>query len=457
MPPLKRLRKLGLMECYHSTRHYLGLDSCVVSAAQYTTQDGVLLTPEILFPALRRLIETHSALGLRLDGNEATANVYLVRLASIDLSRIVEFCVEKKSVEDAFEAQLVRRFETQTDLPLWRVEVLPDNTLVFAAHHTVADGMSHAVFLLSLFSALQMQNPNSVNSDIEKSSSPIVPVPPSLPLIPSVDQSTTLRPSLPTIAKVVWSLLAPVSWTHARRAWTGPPSPSAPTLATRIRLLTLPPADVDALCATARAHDATLTSTLYVAALAVFSRMLLAKDEGYTRLGAGAALSLRSVAGIPEDTICDYPSVYYGLPRLLPAFSWPAAAGMKHTLRVQKGGKGREIIGMMRILCGQFVPFMNAHLGAKRDLGFCVSNLGRVQVPAGVEGEGKWSIGKTMFAQCDVAIAAALNINVCGDPDGGLNVTFSWGKDCVDAGMVERFIAGFGEELRRIIEEARNN
>ncbi|KAJ7038419.1 hypothetical protein C8F04DRAFT_1089091, partial [Mycena alexandri] len=56
-----------------------------------------------------------------------------------------------------------------------------------------------------------------------------------------------------------------------------------------------------------------------------------------------------------------------------------------------------------------------------------------------------------MFAQCDVVIAAAFNINVCGDPAGGLNITFSWGENRVDAGLVEGFIADFQEELRRVV------
>ncbi|KAJ7028830.1 alcohol acetyltransferase [Mycena alexandri] len=426
------------MECYHSTRHYLGLDSCVVSAAQYTTQDGLALTKEIFFPALRTVIETHSALGLRLDGDEATTNVYLVRLPSIDLSHIVEF-PEKENVQEAFEAQLVRRFETQSDLPLWRVEVLADNTVIFAVHHTICDGMSSMVFHLSLFKALQSGRSGDATS--------IVAVPTDTVAILPIDRTTSLRPSLGTFASAIYNLLAPVAWTKAHSAWTGPASPSTPDLKTRIRLVTFSAADVVTFCAAARAHNATLTSTMYVVAVTVLSRMVASDPAGYTRIGGGVAISLRGVAGLPEDTICDYPSLWHGLPRISRDFSWPAAAHLAGILRAQKR-KGREIIGMLRFLGGQFVPFMKAHLGAKREVGFCVSNLGRVRTP---EVEGRWTIGRTMFAQCDVVIAAAFNINVCGDPAGGLNITFSWGENCVDAGLVEGFIADFQEELRRVV------
>ncbi|KAJ7779075.1 alcohol acetyltransferase [Mycena metata] len=438
MTALKRLRKIGLMECYHSTRHYLGLDSCVVSAAQYTTQDGLALTKEILFPALRTVIETHSALGLQLDGDEATTNVYLVRLPSIDLSQMVKFS-DKENVQEAFEAQLVRRFETQSDLPLWRVEVLADNTVIFALHHTIGDGMSSMVFHLSLFKALQ----NARSGD----STSIVAVPTDTVPVPPIDSTTSLRPSLSTIASSIYKEFVPVAWTKAHLTWTGPASPSTPDLKTRIRLMTFSAADVVAFCAAARAHDATLTSTMYVVAITVLSRMLANDPAGYTHIAGGVAISLRGVAGIPEDAFCDYPSLWPGSPRVSSDFSWPEAARVAGTLRAQKR-EGREIIGMLRFLCGQFVPFMKAHLGAKRGVGFCVSNLGRVQTP---ELEGRWTIGRTMFAQCDVVVAAAFNINVCGDPTGGLNITFSWGETCIDAGFVEGFIADFQKEFQQVI------
>jgi hypothetical protein len=107
---------------------------------------------DILFPALRTLVETHASLGLRLD--EAAGNVYLVRLPVVDLSRVVEFSA-KDDLQEAYESQLARGFETQTDLPLWRVEVLADNTVIFAVHHAVCDGMSLIVFPPSLLRALQ--------------------------------------------------------------------------------------------------------------------------------------------------------------------------------------------------------------------------------------------------------------------------------------------------------------
>ncbi|KAJ6564492.1 alcohol acetyltransferase [Mycena capillaripes] len=426
------------MECFHTTRHFLGLDSCVVACAQYTTQDGLALTKELLFPALRTLIETHASLGLRLEGDEATANVFLVRLPKVDLSRIVEFS-GKRDLQAAFEGQLSRNFETQTDLPLWRVEVLAENIVVFAVHHAIGDGMSSLAFHLNLFKALQ----NGRGGD----TSPVVPVPTTNVLLPPVDRATSVRPSIGTICSELWTLMAPVAWTKARSAWTGPPSPLTPDLTTCVRIVTLPAPDVAAFCAVGRIHHATLTSTIFVLALSSLSRLISGDPARYTRIAGGIAISLRDAAGVPDDAICDYPTVFHALPRVAPDFSWSKAAHFAAVLKEQKR-KGREIIGMLRFLFGDYVSYMKSHLGKKREVGFGVSNLGRVQISAV---EGKWTMGRTIFAHGDVVTAAAFNIDITGDPTGALNIAFTWGEKSIETAFVQTFIASFLDGFQAVV------
>ncbi|KAJ7303518.1 alcohol acetyltransferase, partial [Mycena albidolilacea] len=438
MAPVMRLRKIGLMERFHITRNFLGLDSCILSSAQYVTQDSAALSRDILFPALRTLIETHAALGVRLDGNEATGKVYLVRLPVVDLSRVVQFSA-KDDLQEAYESQLSRGFETQKDLPLWRLEVLADNTVVFAVHHAVCDGTSLIVFLLSLLRALQ----NSASRDTDAPH--LVQVPKTTVLLPPIERTTNVRPSLHTFCSTAYNALAPISWTKARSAWTGPASPLTPNLKTHVRILTLPAPQIAALCATARTHGATLTSTFYVVAISVLSRLIARDPERYTRIGAAVAISLRGVAGASDDVICDYPSLFYTQPCVAPDFSWEQAKRVAKVLQDQKRS-GREAIGMLRWIFGQFVPYMRSHLGAKREAGFCISNVGRIQPPSA---EGKWTIARTMFAQCDVVIGAALILNLTGDPTGALNMAFTWGDIPLEASFVEAFITGLQEGLEQ--------
>ncbi|KAJ7127594.1 alcohol acetyltransferase [Mycena crocata] len=434
-----RLRRIGLMERFHVTRHFLGLDSCVVAAAQYTAQDGSILNAETLFPALRTLIETQAGLGVRVEGKETSGNVFFVRLPTVDLSRVVQFSPDKHDLQAAFESQLARGFETQTDLPLWRVEVLADNVIVFAVHHAVGDGMSSVAFHLNLFRALQ--------SGHQSDATPSVPVPTTTIFLPAVDHATSVRPSLPLIFSELYTLVAPVAWTSMRSAWSGP-VPTTPNLKTHIRLATFSALDVEAFLGTCRVHGATLTSAVYGLTVCVLARLLADDPARYKRVAALVALSLRGVAGVPDDVICDYPSSYHLTSPLTPNFSWEEAARFAGELREQKT-KGREIIGMMHFLLGQFAPYFKGQIGAKRTSGFCVSNLGRLpKIPVV---EGRWTIGDTVFAQCDVVTGSAFSINITGDPTGAMNVAFCWGETSVGTDFMEAFIKLFREEFQRVV------
>ncbi|KAK7051988.1 alcohol acetyltransferase [Favolaschia claudopus] len=444
MSSATRLRKLGLLERFHSTRNYLGHDSCVVASAQYTSQDGTTLSKDTLFPALRMLIETHAPLGVKIQGDEATADVYLVRLPTIDLSRIVVFSAKDSAhLQEAYESHLSRGFQTQGELPLWRVEVLADNTVIFAVHHTIADGLSSMAFHLHLFRALQ-------KTDSVADASDIVHVPTDNAYLPPVDKATDVRPSFGTIFNAACSLLAPTSWTKLGSAWTGLPSPSIPDLTTHVRFLSFPAEQITALTKAARNHKATLTAALYVLLVSVASRLIAdsgVEGKQYKRIGACVALSMHGVAGVPNDVMCDYASIFRGYPRLASEFSWIEAARVAKILQEQKR-KGRETVGTLYLLFGNHIGYLKSHLSGKREGAFALSNLGRVEQP---DVEGKWSMGRTAFAQCDVVTGCAFYVNVAGDPSGGINCTFTWGKSSVDVAFIEQLIKGAQESVAEII------
>ncbi|KAF8167026.1 alcohol acetyltransferase, partial [Mycena galopus ATCC 62051] len=424
----------GLMEHWHTVRHFCGLDSCIVASAQYTTEDGLTLNKEILFPALRTLIEEHAPLGIRFEGNESTGKVRFARLPVVDLASVVDFS-GRVDIQEAYETHLSRRFETQTSLPLWRVEVLADNIVLFAAHHAICDGMSLLAFHLNLFRALQNVH--------RRDTSPRVDVPSSNVLLPPLERSTRIWPSFKMVASTAYALLAPTSWTQMHAAWTGPPSPSRPDVTTLVRIMAFPAPAVAAFTAAARTHGATLTSTFHGLAVCALSQLLADDPAKYKRIAGSVALSLRGVAGLPDDVLCDYPSTFHTLSAVAREFSWRTAARLAATLRGQKT-KGRRIVGMLRLLelPGVYVPLLKGQLGAKREEGFRLSNLGRVQLPVT---EGQWTIGRTLFAQCDVVVGAALNINVTGDPSGGVNVTLTWGET---EGLERQFIEAFMDSFR---------
>ncbi|KAJ7209410.1 hypothetical protein C8J57DRAFT_1608809 [Mycena rebaudengoi] len=186
VPSARFPRRVGLFERYRTTLHLLGLEACIVASAQFTTAIGAALTPGILFPALRAVIEKHAALGVRLEGDLSSSKARFVKLQSIDLSQIVDF-KGGSDLRTALETQLARQFDTDTNLPLWRVEVLKDSTVIFAVHHAIGDGLSSFVFHTALLTALQ----NVQTED----ASPYVQVPATSVMLPPMEDFTTLRPS----------------------------------------------------------------------------------------------------------------------------------------------------------------------------------------------------------------------------------------------------------------------
>lgn len=426
------------MENYHISLAHLKLDSCVVSAAKYTRQDGAALSADVLFPALRTLVETHAALGLQIEGNEATSRVFFVRLPSVDLARVVEFS-GRGSVQEAFARHLARQFATQGALPLWRVEVLAENVVVFAVHHAVGDGLSSTAFHLSLFRALQ--------EDAHRDAAPVVHVPTTLALLPPIEGRTNVRPSLRTLYREAAASLLPVSWRKLGSAWSGRPVPSSPTFAAHVRLLSLPAAEVAPVLAACRAHHASLTAAVYDLSISLLSRMLASDPARYKYISALVAIALRSAAGVGPEAICDYPSSWQFFAPVRAAFSWAEAARTARTLQGLKT-RARERVGMLRFLFGRVGPYHESRIGAKRECAFSLSNVGRVEAPVAA---GAWSVGEIFFAQSDAGVGPAFTINVVGDPTGGLNISFAWGESNIEEEFIESFISQFPEAFRAIV------
>ncbi|KAJ7085566.1 alcohol acetyltransferase [Mycena epipterygia] len=436
MASYTRLRRVGLSERFQVTRHFLGHGTNVVMSAKYTAEDGVPLTQESLFPALRTLIETHALLSVRLEGNEASSNVTFIRLPSIDLSRIVEFSPEG-DLKDTLEKQLSTNFtDTQGDVPLWRVQVLSGWTVLAVFHHATADGLSVATFHHSLLSALR--DPRSQDS------SSSVPAP-DLPVPPSIDSVTDIGPSFRRLLSAVGTHLLPSSWTARGSTWTANDVPAmVPNLRVNVRLFTLPASNMQKLSTLCHAHHATITSVLWVLQVCALSRVLV--DTKYKYLSTNVAISLRPVIGVRDtEVICHYASDFFVTAPIDTMFSWDRARRFAAELQAEKAD-ARYILGLLRLV-GNLKKFMASELGKKRIIGIQISNLGRFNAPE----EGNWRIEDIFFGQADVVAGAGLSINVVGDPSGTLNIAFTWGETSLESGFVERFIKSFQDELYEIL------
>ncbi|KAJ7738888.1 hypothetical protein B0H14DRAFT_3515930 [Mycena olivaceomarginata] len=386
------LRPAGLIESWHITRHFLGLDSCVLVSARYIRPDGPILSKEHLFAALHKVIEQHPILSVMVQNEESKPS--FIRLDKIELPLVVQFS-DNNDLEAAIQRQLATRFDTAAELPLWRVEVLNDSTVILAYHHGIGDGLSGVAFHRSLLAALQ---------DVGDASGSLV-----------VQVSESLSGVLPLTPRLLEAQLLRMECK---------PSSKTPEFTPHVKLITFSGEEMAAFAKICRSHNATVTSAFYVLAAAILSRLVPPHSPQYKTLTAVIAISLRGVAGASADAFCDYVSGHMSTPPINPAFQWPAAARYAAELQRQKTAVRQEI-GMIYLIASNIAGFMKGMLGGKRRATFEISNTGRV--PA-VEGAGPWRVERMVFAQSDLVVGAALKINVTGDPTGAVTVALTWGE-----------------------------
>ncbi|KAH9949943.1 alcohol acetyltransferase [Amylocystis lapponica] len=448
------IREAGLLERYYIARRVLNMDSCVMVAATYTSDAGVLDKPTLLL-ALEKVVQRHGALGMQISRADTRHPVY-VRLPEIDLTKTVVFARDQpRTLQQAMEAHLQRTFELNTTSPLWRVEVLEDNTVIFAYLHAIADGQSGRAFHRALLEALN----ESSQPEAARAAPDIVSVPTdTVPLQPA-EALTDLSVSFLTACRAILDLFIPDSWTAHASAWTGNPVAKTPTLATRVRLLSLAPDETARILARCRAHNATLTAFLHTLALRVLSALIAADPalaHTYRTVASAIPVSLRRFAGISADEFCNAISVYESLhPLLAPtdadAFPWDAAA--RFTVELHAGlARTREQMGLFKFLFGNIEGWVRGKMGRKRGHGVELSNVGPFPGPAAAAAEATeaeaWHIAAVQFAQPCHVFGAALIIGLVGTPLGGLGISVTWDEDSVDAAFAEAFVEGFRQGLQ---------
>ncbi|KAG6890021.1 hypothetical protein C0992_003366 [Termitomyces sp. T32_za158] len=429
----------SLLERYHISRFSsLGLDSCVLMAAQYIPPQGRRLDKSTVYDALARVIEAHTALGVRL--KYPAKDAVFERLDKVDLSEVVEFS-ENHGLEATIEVQLLRKFGVTSNLPLWRVVILGDDTVCFAWHHGIGDGKSGLAFHRAFLASLRLNESRGGSSIV---------IPPKNDLVPPIETLVDLSPSWAKIVSTLFGLFAPVSWTRAAHSWTGSQVPTEITFQNNVRLLELSPNVVSALLNLCRSHKATITSTIHALAVSVISDLVM--PDKYTAISSIVPISLRSLSGTSDDVMCNHVSSLHSHTKVNPTFSWEYASQYAAELRSYVK-KSVEEIGMLPYLNGRYDEFFRGMLGKKRHGGFELSNVGRFEVENSSPDRPAWSTGRMVFAQCDVIVGAALKLNVVGDAIGGITMSVIWGAGSVSDDFAERFIVKFRKGIEKILSE----
>ncbi|KAG7439762.1 uncharacterized protein BT62DRAFT_976568 [Guyanagaster necrorhizus] len=434
----RRIRGAGALEQYHIIRGALQLDSCVISAAEYSHSGGLSLSKQVLFPALRVLIQTHGALGVHIVDRDTIQPVYS-RLRSVNLTEVVEY-VHGSTIAEILEVQFLKLFNISSEAPLWRLVVLEEKIVVLAWHHCIGDGLSGVAFQRALLNALKQTQPQDIDSVVE--------VPLTAKFSPSLESVVNVSPPLSVVLRGVLNLFLPIYWTPRFTAWTGNPVGHTPNTATRVRIMQFSASDVARFHEECRSHRATVTSALYAVAISALSQTIqdMKPSEKYKTIAASIPISLRSLSGASEEDMCEHVSTHHSYPAFQPEFSWRLASTYASTLREQKTASP-PAVGMLGYLFGRFVGYFTGKYDAKREGGLEISNVGRIVV----HGIDAWSIDDMWFAQCDSYVGSALKLNVVGPPSGSLTIIATGGQYAAEDAFVDAFVSLFEARFADIV------
>jgi NRPS condensation-like uncharacterized protein len=366
----------------------------------------------------------------------------------VDLTKAVHYSHQDGNcLQQVLEEIFMQSFDTNAELPLWRLTVLIDNTVVFSWHHAIGDGMSGLAFHRALRASLNADNSIYMNPET-------IDIPSNISFTPAIESIINARPSISQFCHAIFDLFAPVSWTRGKSAWTGNFVRQS-TLRTEVRLLEFSPEENTKFIACCRKHRATLTPTLHTLAVSALSEMLLASashkpSKCWKRISTTIPVSLRPVAHMSPDVMCNLISHYPSYPTLTSKFSWATASTLTSALQSSRTKAAGEV-GLLKFIFGQYEHFFKDKIGKKREAGLQISNVGRFD-STHAETE-KWHIERMIFAQCDVVTGAAIKLNVCGNPSGGLAIAVTWSPDAAENALVEAFISKFKQLLQDVLEE----
>ncbi|KAI0642282.1 alcohol acetyltransferase [Trametes meyenii] len=443
----------------------------VVVSAQYQHNAGAALDKPTLFSALEQVVYAHPALTVRLATCTASQQpqspaqnpAVWKRLPSIDLNRIVEFHdSDAQQLERLLEDILSAPIEHADDVPLWKLWVLRDGTVVFAYEHTIGDGQSGVAFHIALLSALRrLQVPVSEHPGI------LADYPEDAALAPPLEKCMKLSLSFNGVIREVVKSRLPGSLRKDSKAWTGERIPKRVDFRTTVRILQYSSEEAQRLVRLSRAHNTTLTGTLHTLILVILSRLIygLPDAERYTSVASFVPISVRRFAGTPSTAICNHASGFSAYHPLFPqggtnsdeaisttTFPWDRAASVSATLKREAPRSG-QFAALLRLLFGKYDKHIRSQLGKKRGVGFELSNLGPFPVDI-VSGQGPWTASRVIFVQSDATAGGAIVVNAAGAPDGGLGLTVTWGKASVQDALAQKFFDGFKDGVKALLAAA---
>ncbi|XRM46386.1 Alcohol acetyltransferase [Aspergillus tubingensis] len=457
MNDFERLRPVGPLEKYSTTRHSLGLYFNVAVSATYILPDTFTLPlKDYVYKACETLIGQHPILSA-IPISEDTEDTWFVRLPEIDLSQSVAFQRRTRDFPDNNEPDVelceLLRVQHSTGfaapLPYWRLFILTDEandlrfTAVYVFHHAIGDGTSgkafHQTFLDALHTAATFMTPGEVKQVIQS---------PTSSLLPNLE---ALHPCPTTIPFLLNALFRAKVWSHRDpRLWTGAKI-SAP-VKTELRQIIIPVAVSAALRKNCRQNNATVTAALQAA---VARALLTHLPVKYTKVQMNGAISCRRWLKGGEITdqsmgvwVMDFAESFYRneVNRNPDTFPWDQARKSRATIEQALGREGKNAGTCLLKHIDNFQDLFRGKIGKDRDESFEVSNVGVLQSKQ-EEDPSRPQTTRAMFSQTPSALGAALEVSSITGGDGCLVLGITWQTGVVEPELVNAVIDTLVKEL----------
>lgn len=463
-------------EQYSSSRHSLGLHTCIINACEYTIPQAIQRSGHLQLwfrQALRGVVSQIPALRVGIK-DDLTKQPMFVAVPTVTLSKHITWRQQTsqgaapaaQDVLQNLEVEHANRFSNIDEQAPWRVIYIENangNTtsaktfhVLFAVHHALADGVSTTLFHQTLLEALNRRLADIKDSKkdvdiLSFSDGPELPVP--------LEEKLGLYISWPFFLKTIWNEIAPkwLSFSKVHQPWAGKPYTTTPNK-TCIRLVFVSSDSLAWILQACRANETTLTPLIHAVVLHALVKNI--QDDNALAFTAQTSINLRPfIEDFAEGKITSQ-GESFGVHYTSETHQIDQSA-IKIMREAQSANSEIDIIQIVaRRITAELnarrqlipnddgvglLPYISDYhsrwkgmYGRPRDTTWEVSNIGSMpgQPQSNGEGEG-CAIVQSIFTQPGHVTGPAFSVNVSGVQSHGISVTLCWQDEVVDTELMD--------------------
>ncbi|KAK4183322.1 alcohol O-acetyltransferase 1 [Podospora australis] len=460
-------RPLGPAEKYSSSRHALGFYKSVINTCRYTvsrTKLQGLPVRNVFEEAIASVILKTPSLSVGIVGQD-TPNPYFCAVPTVDLRCQLRYTELPVGDDHGQNSALLGLIEEQHDQfwpsiesrPPWKAIIVSQGAdgdllyfnVIFAAHHSIADGRSTAAFHAMLLDELLQPSARPALS-----SGHVLTVSGNRKLKPPLEGLVSFPKSWAFLSKTLFRELGPV-WLQKRLPipWTGNNITREP-YKTHLRLVTIPATSAPRVLAACRKHRVTLTPLIHALVL-----VSLAKHIPHARaFRSSTPIDLRpfiqwqveepqipfGVFITTQAHLFEHETISALQDDRIDDTMWSIASTLRNDMKQHLQSVPRDDIMGMLSWVSDWKKFWLQKIGARREDTWEVSNIGSLAVTPLEDtdaGAGGWRIERSILSQGATVAGAAIGVNVAGVTGGSICISLSWQHGIVESGVVEGLAA----------------